>query len=129
MLELRHRNIKMRAQPVFQAAQDLPLIFERLRLSDVNFKSEETDRHFRPRGLNKRGRVKNPVRNDFVVLTRSPAVLRVPAGAAARWAEASPAQRSFPSLSIRECRPLSHPKNSTRPLRIQIPGALRWHLP
>jgi hypothetical protein len=35
------------AQPVFQAAQDLPLVLEGLRIQYMNFQGKEADRHFR----------------------------------------------------------------------------------
>jgi hypothetical protein len=37
----------MSAQPVFQAAQDLPLVLEGLRIQYVDFQGKEADRHFR----------------------------------------------------------------------------------
>ena len=47
MIELGDGHVEMRAQPIFQAAQHLPLILQRLRIRDVDFQCEETDRHFR----------------------------------------------------------------------------------
>ena len=47
MLQLRDGHVVMRAQTVFQAAQNLPLVLEGLRIEDVNFQGEEADRHFR----------------------------------------------------------------------------------
>src|ERR1017187_8294478 len=46
MLEFGDSHVKARAQTILQTAQHLPLVFERLRISDVNFQREETDRHF-----------------------------------------------------------------------------------
>jgi len=42
-VEFRDRDIETAAQPVFQAAQNLPLILERLRRFDVKFEREESD--------------------------------------------------------------------------------------
>ena len=47
MLELRDGDVVVGAQPVLQAAQHLPLVFERPRIGDVNFQGEEADRHER----------------------------------------------------------------------------------
>src|SRR5690348_18207143 len=40
-------DIEMRTQAIFQAAQHLALVFQRLRVFNVNFERQETDRHFR----------------------------------------------------------------------------------
>src|SRR3989442_2119352 len=45
MVQLRHGHVKVPAQTVFQAAQHLPLIFQRSRVGNVNFEGEKTDRH------------------------------------------------------------------------------------
>src|SRR5690349_6490200 len=50
MFELRHRYVKFSPQPVFQAAQHLPLVLQRLRVGDVQLKGEQADWHLRLRG-------------------------------------------------------------------------------
>src|SRR5712692_8544731 len=45
MVQLRHGYVKVPAQTVFQAAQHLPLIFQRSRVGNVDFEGEKTDRH------------------------------------------------------------------------------------
>src|SRR5271154_4356391 len=45
ILQLRHRNIELAAQFVFQAAQHLPLVLQRLRVGNVQLEGEETNRH------------------------------------------------------------------------------------
>jgi hypothetical protein len=47
MIQLGDGYIEVGAKPVFQAAKHLPLVFQRLRVRDVDFQCEETDRHFR----------------------------------------------------------------------------------
>ena len=47
MLQLRHGHIVVSAQPVFQAAQNLPLVLEGLRIQYMDFQGKEADRHFR----------------------------------------------------------------------------------
>jgi hypothetical protein len=47
MVEFRNGHIEVGAQAVLQAAQDLPLVFERPRVGDVNFQGEKANRHFR----------------------------------------------------------------------------------
>ena len=47
MIQFGDGHVEMRAQPVFQAAKHLPLVFEGLRIRDVNFQGEKADRHFR----------------------------------------------------------------------------------
>src|ERR1700676_4655388 len=49
MLKLRHGDIKFRAQAVFQAAQYLPLVLERLRMLDMKLESKQADGHARLR--------------------------------------------------------------------------------
>src|SRR5271168_4530978 len=45
MLQLRHCNIELAAQLVFQAAKHLPLVLQRLRVGNVQLEGEETNRH------------------------------------------------------------------------------------
>jgi hypothetical protein len=47
VLQLRDGHVVVSAQPVLQAAQNLPFVFERLRIEDVNFQGKEADWHFR----------------------------------------------------------------------------------
>ena len=47
MIELGDGDVETRAQPVLQAAQHLPLVLERMRVGNVNFQGQETDRHLR----------------------------------------------------------------------------------
>jgi len=49
MLELGYGDIKFCAQAIFQAAQYLPLVLERLRVLDVKFESKQADGHARLR--------------------------------------------------------------------------------
>src|ERR1700731_2452443 len=49
MLEFRYGDIEFRAQAVFQAAEYLALILERLRMLDVKLESKQTDGHARLR--------------------------------------------------------------------------------
>ena len=43
-------HIEFPPQPVLQAAQHLPLVFERMRIGNVDFQGEQTDRHRHPCG-------------------------------------------------------------------------------
>ena len=45
MLEFGHRDIEAGPQFVFQAAQDLALVFEGMRAFDPKFESKDCDRH------------------------------------------------------------------------------------
>ena len=42
-IELRYRHVKTRAQPVFEAAHHLPLVFEGLRSFNVQLEGEKSD--------------------------------------------------------------------------------------
>src|ERR1700693_1762106 len=46
--QFRHGHIEFPPQPVLQAAEHLPLVFKRVRLGDINFQGEQTDRHLHP---------------------------------------------------------------------------------
>src|SRR5579862_5121645 len=46
--QFRHGHVKFSPQPVLQAAEHLPLVFKRVRLGDINFQGEQTDRHLHP---------------------------------------------------------------------------------
>ena len=75
MLQLGDGHVEVRAQPVLQAAQNLPLIFQRLRVGDVNFQSEEADRHFRPATLSTDGhREKLDATADSVAAASAPSL-------------------------------------------------------
>src|SRR2546430_11145288 len=50
MLQLRHGHIEIPPQLILQAAQNLPLVLERLRVRDMQLEGEQTDRHERLRG-------------------------------------------------------------------------------
>src|SRR6266851_6233942 len=50
MLQLRHRHVEVPAQLILQAAQNLPLVLQRLRVRDVQLEGEQTDRHQQLRG-------------------------------------------------------------------------------
>src|SRR2546430_9996128 len=50
MLQLRHCHIEITPQLILQAAQNLPLVLQRLRVRDVQLEGEQTDRHERLRG-------------------------------------------------------------------------------
>src|SRR6516164_2088438 len=50
ILKIQFRNgyIKMRSQAIFQAAQNLPLVLERVRLRNMQFQGEQSNGHDRP---------------------------------------------------------------------------------
>src|SRR5260370_4677526 len=50
MLQFRHRHVEVPAQLILQAAQNLPLVLQRLRVRDVQLEGEQTDRHQQLRG-------------------------------------------------------------------------------
>src|SRR6266568_616196 len=45
-----HRHVEVPAQLILQAAQNLPLVLQRLRVRDVQLEGEQTDRHQQLRG-------------------------------------------------------------------------------
>ena len=49
MFQLRDGHIVVSAQPVFQAAQNLALVFQGPRIQYMDFQGKEADRHFRSR--------------------------------------------------------------------------------
>jgi hypothetical protein len=54
MRYLRYGDIETRAQAVFQAAQNLALVLQRLSVLNVDFERQEADRHFPHHNLQKR---------------------------------------------------------------------------